>query len=145
MLLFLLPFSCHVVAAEHQQFWSDRHSPRLPRASFLLVGGEKRVVNVLFGMGSQVLEEWWRKRQEGLVSQRCIRFPSLHECYRSEVLPTMQACAQAALVSQFNTLCSCPTYFKEGTWRGPQQNKFSMKLLQLFPTDLHHGLWGGCP
>lgn len=61
------------------------------------VGGEKRVVNVFFVMASQVLKEWWRKRQESLVSQRCIGFPSLHECYRSEVLPTTHAYAQAAL------------------------------------------------
>lgn len=68
------------------------------RASFLPVGGEKRVVNVLFGTASQVLKEWWRKRQEGLVSQRCIGLPSLHECYRSEVLLTTHTYAQAALV-----------------------------------------------
>lgn len=61
LLLFLLPFSCHVAVDEHQQFWRDRHSPGLLRASFLPVGEEKWVVNVLFGMVNQVLKEWWRK------------------------------------------------------------------------------------
>lgn len=90
LLLFLLPFSCHVAADKHQQFWKDRHSPGLLRANFLPVGGEKWVVNVLFGMASQVLKKGWRKRQEGLVSQRCRGFPFLHKCYRSEVLLTTQ-------------------------------------------------------
>lgn len=55
-------------------------------------------MNVLFGMASQVLKEWWRRRQEGLVSQRCQGFPSLHKCHRPEVLPTIHTYAQAALV-----------------------------------------------
>lgn len=138
MLLFLLPLSCHVATDEHQQFWSDRHSPGLLRASFLPVGGEKRVVNVLFVMASQVVKEWWRKRQEGLVFQRCIGFPSLHVTGQRSS-PPHTPMPRLPLSSQFNTLCSCPPYYMEGTWRGPQQNKFSMKLLQLFPTDFTVG------
>lgn len=38
LLLFLLPFSCHVIADEHQQFHSDVHSPVLLRANVLPVG-----------------------------------------------------------------------------------------------------------
>lgn len=49
-------------------------------------------------MASQVLKEWWRKRQEGLVYQRYMEFAFLRECYRYEVLLTPLAYAQSALV-----------------------------------------------
>lgn len=58
-------------------------------------------MSVFFGMASQVLEEWWRKRQEGSVSQRCKEFLSLHKYHRSEILPTVHTYAQAALVQYF--------------------------------------------
>lgn len=96
-------------------------------------------MNVFFGMASQVLKEWWRKRQEGLVSQRCKGFPSLLECHRSEAVLIIHTCIQAKLLlpCRFDTLCSYLPYYEEGTWRGTQQKKFNMNLLQLFPTDLH--------
>ena len=126
MPLFLLPFSRHVVADEHQQFWSDGHCPGLLRASFMPVvcmcslAWQARSSRSGGGKGRKV---WSLRGVKG--SHLSTSVTDLRSS------PPYTSMLRLPLCSRFDTLCSCLLYYEEETWRGTQQNRFYTKLLQL--------------